>query len=373
MIDKKLPIIVVRCLIYIYEKQYACVRWGGTRSSSFDITNGTRQGSVLSPAAFGVYFDDLLKSLRKLGFGCHIAGKFFGAALFADDLILMSPTRSGMQEMLSHCEKYGTEHNIVFSTDPNPIKSKSKCLYMNGKKNNVTYPAPVKLYGKPLPFVHDAVHLGNYLCEDVKTEHDAHLKRITFIDKSTSIREMFGFADPTNILQAIQLYAGSAYGSTQWDLYGEKAGQYYRTWNTAVKLTWQVPRECHTYIVENLLATEFKSFATRIKTSYVNFFKRLLNSRSDEVRLLAQLTGRDATSTTGRNLRNIHLETGLDPWSSPSYQIGDKLSQLVAPVPPQDLWRLEYLQKLLIKRYDMEVDVQETKNITKLIDSLCIN
>ena len=174
-LDRKLPALVVRALIFIYEKQYACVRWGNVHSSSFSITNGTRQGSVLSPAAFGLYFDDLLTALRQLGFGCHIAGKFYGAALFADDLILMSPTRSGMQEMLRKCEKYGEEHNIVFSTDPNPTKSKSKCLYMNGKKNNVTYPTPVMLYGKPLPFVPDAVHLGNFLCEDVKTEHDANL------------------------------------------------------------------------------------------------------------------------------------------------------------------------------------------------------
>ena len=113
---------------------------------------------------------------------------------------------------------------------------------MNGKKSNVNYPSSVLLFGKPLPFVPDAVHLGNFLCEDVKTEHDANLKRISFIDKSTNIRDMFSFADPTNVLQAIQVYAGDAYGSNLWDLYGEKAGQFYRMWTTSVKLCWQVPR-----------------------------------------------------------------------------------------------------------------------------------
>ena len=160
----------------------------------------------------------------------------------------------------------------VFSTGPNPTKSKTKCLYMNGKKSNINYPSPVTLYGKPLPFVHDAVHLGNFLCEDTKTEHDANLKRISFIDKSTSIREMFSFADPTNVLQAVPVYAGDAYGSTQWDLYGEKANQFYRSWTICVKLAWKVPRECRTYLVENLLAVGFKSFAVKIKSSYINFF-----------------------------------------------------------------------------------------------------
>ena len=67
-------------------------------------------------------------------------------------------------------------------------------------------------------------------------EHDANVKRIRFIDKSTNIRESFNFADPTNILQSIQVFAGDAYGSMLWDLYGVKAQQYFNTWNTCVHM-----------------------------------------------------------------------------------------------------------------------------------------
>ena len=85
-------------------------------------------------------------------------------------------------------------------------------------------------------------------------QYDANVKRITFIGKSTSIREAFKFADPTNILQAVQVYAGDAYGAMLWDLYGVKAKQYFNTWNTCVKLCWEVPRGTHTYFVEKMLA-----------------------------------------------------------------------------------------------------------------------
>ena len=122
------------------------------------------------------------------------------------------------------------------------------------------------------------------------------------------------------------------------------------TWGTWVKLCWGVPRACRSYIVENLLAVGFKSFSTQIKTRYVNFFQRLLVSKSDEVCLLAELTRRDASSTTGRNLSNIRLETGLDPWNASSYQISDKLSSMVTMVPPQDSWRLPYFENYCNRR-----------------------
>ena len=61
-----LPSIVIRALIFISEKQYACVRWGNmSKSETFNISNGTRQGSVLSPTLFNVYVQDLIDLLNK--------------------------------------------------------------------------------------------------------------------------------------------------------------------------------------------------------------------------------------------------------------------------------------------------------------------
>ena len=59
---------------------------------------------------------------------------------------------------------------------------------------NVQYPACVKLYEMDLPFVTTASHLGHEIHQLVDMEYDANLKRIRFIDQSTSIREAFSFA-----------------------------------------------------------------------------------------------------------------------------------------------------------------------------------
>ena len=110
-------------------------------------------------------------------------------------------------------------------------------------------------------------------------EFDANVKRIRFIDRSTKIRETFHFADPVNILQAVQVYASDAYGAMLWELNGEKAKQYFRTWNTCVKLSWEVPRETHTYFVDNMLAAGFRHLSTDIKSRYVKYFQGLLKCK----------------------------------------------------------------------------------------------
>ena len=143
LVAKGLPAVVVRVLVFVYEEQQGWVKLGGKKSSSFRITNGTRQGSVLSPVLFSVYLDDLLAGLRKLQLGCHIGGWWFGALGYADDLILLAPNREVLQSMLVVCQSYAREHNLVFSTDPVPSKSKTKYMYLCGRMGQVKYPAPV--------------------------------------------------------------------------------------------------------------------------------------------------------------------------------------------------------------------------------------
>ena len=91
--------------------------------------------------------------------------------------------------MVKVCQQYGEKHNLIFSTDPSPAKSKTKCLYFCGRLNNVVYPSPVQLDGKDLPWVVTADHLGHTLHQLVTMDQDAKIKRAKFIDKSVEIRE----------------------------------------------------------------------------------------------------------------------------------------------------------------------------------------
>ena len=54
VLEKGMPPIVVRVMMFMYEEQYAWVRWGEARSATFPIINGTRQGSIASPDLWSV-------------------------------------------------------------------------------------------------------------------------------------------------------------------------------------------------------------------------------------------------------------------------------------------------------------------------------
>ena len=62
-----------------------------------------------------VYVNDLIDSLRATNVGCSICNVFMGCIMYADDLILISPTVGGLQSMLTVCTNYGHSFDIVFN------------------------------------------------------------------------------------------------------------------------------------------------------------------------------------------------------------------------------------------------------------------
>ena len=67
LLIKGVPVILVRILCIWYRCQQLCIQWGKTKSSFFTISNGVRQGGILSPKLFSVYMDDLSNMLiRKI-------------------------------------------------------------------------------------------------------------------------------------------------------------------------------------------------------------------------------------------------------------------------------------------------------------------
>ena len=92
--------------MYWYHNQTTCIRWGDLLSTKFKVTNGVRQGGILSPYLFNVYVDELSEQLKMCNVGCSINGHLINHIIYADDLVLISPSSAGLCQLLRECEKF---------------------------------------------------------------------------------------------------------------------------------------------------------------------------------------------------------------------------------------------------------------------------
>ena len=148
LVKKKVSFVFLRVLLFIYQEQSCDVIWNGRFSYRFGVKNGVRQGAVSSPILFGIYIDKLIKLLRQSDIGCRIGSFYYGVMVYADDIILLCPSRLGLQAMINICEKFAGNNNLKFSTNIDPKKSKSKCIHFSKQKIEL---ARILLNGDPLP------------------------------------------------------------------------------------------------------------------------------------------------------------------------------------------------------------------------------
>jgi len=124
-------ITVLRLLLNMYTRQVTRVSWNGVFSRPFTVSNGVKQGGVLSPILFCIYIDSLLKSLAVSGVDCFIGRLFVGALVYADDIVLLSPTANGIR--LHLCDEFDSDFAVIFNA------AKSKCLWFKPRRSYAVY------------------------------------------------------------------------------------------------------------------------------------------------------------------------------------------------------------------------------------------
>jgi hypothetical protein len=68
------------------------VKFKDSESPYFYVSNGVKQGGVLSPTLFTCCVDGMLQRLHISDSGCYVGNHFTGCVAYAEDLILIAPT-----------------------------------------------------------------------------------------------------------------------------------------------------------------------------------------------------------------------------------------------------------------------------------------
>jgi hypothetical protein len=145
--------------------------------------------------------------------------------------------------MINICQKFAVNHNLKFSTNSDPVKSKTKCIHFSRKQIDL---AEIQLNVNGLPWVESAHHVGNTFSKDIR------MKIGSFIGRVHSILQEVYFANPVVKMKMISLYASSFYGSSLWNFFDGRCDRLYTAWNNAVRDSFCVPRASHRYLIEEI-------------------------------------------------------------------------------------------------------------------------
>ena len=213
LIDRNISVTFVRLLMYWYGNQQFCIRWGSTYSNYFFVSNGVRQGGILSPILFCVYMENLSVALNKSGIGCIMNGTPINHLLYADDTCILAPSATALQRLLNICTEYAKTNSILFN------ETKTKCMYFKTKRLSNLYVPQLRLDGNCLKWVDNCKYLGIQIengCND-DLDINRHVRGL-YARGNLMINRFRNCSEDVKIC-LFKSYFTSLYGGALWNRY----------------------------------------------------------------------------------------------------------------------------------------------------------
>jgi hypothetical protein len=166
------PATLLAILQGFHDGMRATIQFNGARSNEFDVCCGVKQGCVLAPTLFGIYFSAVLRRAfpDPVGVMLHTRydGNFFSLArlrartrvkcvlvrelLYADDAAFVAHTEQEIQEMCNSFAAACTEFGLTISLKKTVVMAQ-----------NVPAPPHVTINGTVLSVVEKFIYLGSTL------------------------------------------------------------------------------------------------------------------------------------------------------------------------------------------------------------------
>ena len=262
--------------------------------------------------------------------------------------------------MLNICENFAESHNLKFSTNPNPLKSKTKCIAFLRKSKVLPN---LKLCGYNLPWVDKGLHLGTKIVNiyGKLLNKDILEKRAEYIQRNNELMQEFSYAHSDTKININNIYNSHFYGSVLWNLGCREADMIYNTWNSSIRKMLRLDRTTHRYLIEPLSNT--RHIKISLMERFRNFSEKLSTSSKTAVKYLHYSVKNDCRSITGMNTRRNLLT---------NHQTNKNGKIQFVPIPPNQQWRINFIKDLLdIRDGLLSMDTWERMDIDDTLYHLC--
>ena len=208
--------------------------------------------------------------------------------------------------MLKNISEYAVEHNLSFSTNPDPRKCKTKLMAFLKKPR----PLPAVFLGEvALPWVDQCKHLGNTIENTINgCQEDMRLKRAKYISKNIEINQEFHFAAASTRLRVNSIWNTHFSGSPLWNLFSPGAERMIGSYNRSIKSMMRLPLETHRFLLEPLSGQ--KPAMVILMDRFLSFMDKIDKSEKVAIKMPKKEAMRDVRTTTGANMRGIMLLMG---------------------------------------------------------------
>ena len=361
LIDRNVNPLYIRLLISMYIKQKLRVSFNNNNSDWFSVSNGVKQGGVLSPTLFGVYIDGMLTRLKESGIGCYIGDTFCGSMGYADDLTLLVPTVRGLVKMIDVCEIYAREFNIIFNG------SKSKLLIFG---NYVNIP-DIYVGGSKVEVFNDMDYLGHKITNNIDDclvkgiIDDFNVKVNTFLAYFSDLR-----CGVKNTL--FKQYCTSFYGFHICGFYTTEIDKLYVAWRKALRKVWGLPSMTHNRLLPHI--TDSLPVNVMLAKRYIKHFMSGYVNKNTTVRSVFR-SALYNVSRLGNNIRQICYDFNVDLSALDTLGANGIVKMI------NDVWNDNFdvedkhigiqIKELCNKRDSLDEWVLEEGEIRDIIQTLC--
>ena len=267
--------VIVRIIIVMYSVASACISWGGVVSSYFNLLNGVRQGGILSPMLFSMLLNDLLENIHDSKMGCHIGNSPVNAFVYADDIVLLSPTIIGLRGLLNLCEDFSNNSGINF----NPKKSS---LLIFSRIVNSKF---VKIYLNDIlvPILNVFNHLGSKI-SNVGLLHDFDTRINDMKARCNVILREYSGIDVKSRVEIFNRQCIALYGCPLWDLQSANFKKICIAWRVCCRRILNLPRRTHSKYLPYLMNSS--DLLTIAENRYMRFYAFGLNHKNEIVNFI---------------------------------------------------------------------------------------
>lgn len=185
------------------------------------------------------------------------------------------------------------------------------------------------------------------------------------------MKQAYGCYQPKLVCELIRIFGTAFYGSALWSLNCEDHLKLNRSWNTTVKMVFDLPFETHKRFVESL--TPVPHLQSTLHGRYVGFLNNLKESKKPEIKLLFNICANDKSSNTGQNIDYLMKTYNLGTLEELVFERDKIKITRVYPLEDGELWKPILIEELCLSKLGYLENGFETEVIEDILNSLCID